>query len=105
MVEAAYFYLMPLKSYTFFSKTGLVQAIFFLDGSALEYADDVSIISTGKSATEAKENLQKLLHYISIWAVANGLSLNLSKCFVMFIPSSPHKAIDNMLQVELSGQA
>ena len=31
------------------------------DGSALAYADDVCIISTGKSATEAKENLQKLL--------------------------------------------
>ena len=75
------------------------------DGSALAYANDVSIISTGKSATEAKENLQNLLHYVSIWAVANGLSLNLSKCFVMFIPSSPCKTIDNMLQVELSGQA
>jgi hypothetical protein len=58
-----------------------------LDGCVV-YADDVTLIGKGRTADEARRRLQDLLDIVAIWSHENSLTLNISKCHVMFISAN-----------------
>ena len=55
------------------------------DENCLAYADDITLVATGKTLVEAREKLQSLVDSAARWAKLNCLSLNLDKCNVMLI--------------------
>jgi hypothetical protein len=59
------------------------------DGSCIAYADDVTLVTSGKTLNDVTLQLQKLLDHVSTWAKLNRLSFSYSKCNVMFFPISP----------------
>jgi ribonuclease P/MRP protein subunit RPP40 len=58
------------------------------NGSCIAYADDVTLVTSGKTLNDVTLQLQKLLDHVSAWAKLNRLSFSYSKCNVMFIPIS-----------------
>jgi ribonuclease P/MRP protein subunit RPP40 len=61
------------------------------DGSCLAYADDVTLIASGKSLDEVTHQLQALLNTTANWALSNRLAFSHSKCKVVVVPVSPRK--------------
>ena len=56
------------------------------------YADNVTLIGKGKTADEARRNRQDMLDIVAIWSHENSLTLNISKCHVMFISAKIREA-------------
>jgi ribonuclease P/MRP protein subunit RPP40 len=74
------------------------------DGSCLAYADDVTLITSGKSLDDVTHQLQALLNTTANWAISNRLSFSHSKCNVMVVPVSPRKAPSTSPCLTLDGK-
>ena len=53
--------------------------------SAIAYADDITLVSHGDSASIASTNMQLLLDTLRDWSLHHKLSVNVSKCFSLLI--------------------
>jgi hypothetical protein len=58
----------------------------------MAYADDVTIVASGKSVDDARLQLQSLLDLTAAWAKDNRLSFSYAKCNVMLTTVSRRKA-------------
>ena len=56
--------------------------------TAIAYADDVTIISSGKMPAIAAANPEMVLSSACTWSAQNGLILNPAKCFCMYITAT-----------------
>ena len=56
--------------------------------TAIAYADDVTIISFGKTPAIAAANAEMVFSSVYIWSEQNGLILNPAKCFCMYITAT-----------------
>lgn len=81
--KVAFFWTFALNVYI----SDLLQSL--PDGSCIAYADDVTLVTSGKTLNDVTLQLQKLLDHVSTWAKLNRLSFSYSKCNVMFFPISP----------------
>ena len=58
----------------------------------IAYADDVTLVASGKSGDSALVSLQELINIMHNCATDNHLCLDAAKCFFMIIPHSVRKA-------------
>ena len=56
--------------------------------TAIVYADDVTIISSGKTPAIAAANAEMVLSSVCTWSEQNELILNPTKCFYMYITAT-----------------
>jgi Reverse transcriptase (RNA-dependent DNA polymerase) len=66
-------------------------------GTVVAYADDITIVSSGCTPAEAASHAESVILHVYSWSTNNGLILNLSKCYTMFISCNSkqqHKASD-----------
>ena len=73
--------------------------------SCVAYADDVTLVATGKSFDDARKKLQTQIDNTSAWAANNCLKLNHSKCNVMFISANVRKSNASLPPILLYGRS
>ena len=72
----------------------------------LAYADDVTLVGKGRTVDEARYDLQEMINIVAEWSQNNSLTLNISKCHVMYISANlGNKLPSRDLPIMLNGQA
>ena len=61
------------------------------DGILLQYADDTTLICSGRTPVEATYKLNRQLHFMSSWLVDNRMQLNVKKSCVMWFSTTRHR--------------
>ena len=74
------------------------------DSTALAYADDITLLTSEPTASDAQFNLQQLLQTVHQWSVVNSLLLNSGKCYVMYISPSLRKRQPIAFDVTIGAQ-
>ena len=74
------------------------------DESCVAYADDVTLVATGKSFDDARKKLQTQIDNASAWAANNCLKLNHSKSNIMFISAKVRKSNASLPPILLYGR-
>ena len=72
--------------------------------SCVAYADDVTLVATGKSFDDARKKLQTQIANASAWVANNCLKLNHSKYNVMFISANVRKSNASLSPILLYGR-
>ena len=72
----------------------------------MAYADDVTLVGKRRTADEARCDLQEMINIMAEWSQNNSLTLNISKCHVMYILANLSNKLPSCdLPIMLNGQA